>query len=205
MAKKETKVWLEKDQVKTLERSCGRLKDKCIIELGAWAGLRANEIAKARVKDLREYSVDSTIQHFLCIEGKRTDQEKGQELKKEREAFIPEMVYSDLRMLINQEGLEEEAPLIPNKFGEHYSPDGIRQRVYAVSKKAYEESEDPDLEKVSSHDLRRFFAHYNLEELGKNPRVIMSVGGWKSWDAIKPYLSKPSRKSIVRELGEKGE
>ncbi len=201
MASDETKVWLEKDQVKKLERSCGRLKDKCIIELGSWAGLRANEIAKAKVNDLREYNVDSTIQHFLRIEGKRTDQEKGQELVKEREAFIPERVYSDLRMLINQEGLESEDPLIPNKFGEHYSPDGIRQRVYAISEKAYEKSEDPDLKNVSSHDLRRFFAHYNLEELGKNPRVIMSVGGWESWDSIKPYLNKPSRKSIVRELG----
>jgi len=66
--------------------------------------------------------------------------------------------------------------LIPNRFGDHYTSDGIRERVYSVSKKAFRRTEDPGFKDVSSHGLRRFFAHYNLVEKGKNPRVIMSVG-----------------------------
>lgn len=202
MSRKKSKVWLEEDQIKELEKDCIRLKDLGIIQLGSWSGLRASEIAKAKVKDLREYEVNEDLKHFLKIEGKRTDQEKGKELKKEREAYLLEKVYSNLRRLINRESLKGPDPLIPNKFGDHYTQTGIRQRVYTVSKKAYERTGDPDFKKVSSHDLRRFFAHYNLEELGKNPRVVMSVGGWENWESIKPYLSKPSRSRIVKELEE---
>ena len=202
MVRKEKKVWLDKEQIKDLENSCNRLKDRCIIKLGSWSGLRANEIAKAKVKDLREYNVKGKLEHFLQIEGKRTKQRKDQGLKKGREAYLPERVYTDLRMLINQNKGKAEDPLIPNKFGDHYTPDGIRERVYKVSKLAYESCKDLDFQHTSSHDLRRFFAHYNLEELGKNPRVVMSVGGWENWESIEPYLSKPSRTTIVKELGD---
>ncbi|MBS3781713.1 MAG: site-specific integrase [Candidatus Thermoplasmatota archaeon] len=197
----QSKVWLSKDQVETLEKSCKRLKDRCIIQLGAWSGLRAYEIAKAKVGELREYTVEEDLKHFLRIEGKRTDQKAGQGLKKEREAYLPDRVYSDLVMLKNQEGLGDRDPLIPNRYGEYYTPDGIRERVYTISKEAFERTGNPDFKHVSSHDLRRFFAHYNLVEKGKNPRVIMAVGGWKNWEAIKPYLDKPSRSTIVKELG----
>lgn len=193
-------VWLDKEQIETLEKACKRLKDRCIIQLGAWSGLRANEIAKVKVGDLRDYNVDGELQHFLKIEGKRTEQDEDQNLTKEREAFLPDWVYSDLIMLSNEEGLGEKDPLVPNRYGEHYTPDGIRERVYTISERAYERTNDADFKDVSSHDLRRFFAHYNLVEKGKNPRVIMNVGGWKNWKAIKPYLDKPSRSTIVKEL-----
>lgn len=205
MIKAKTKVWLSRNQVKGLEESCERLKDRCIIQLGCWVGLRANEIAKANVGDLREYNIEDSVEHFLRIEGKRTQQEKDQDLTKEREAYVPSRVYSDLIMLKNQEGLTGEDPLIPNRYSDHYTQDGIRERVYTVSKKAFEKTQDPDFKDVSSHDLRRFFAHYNLEEKGRSPRKIMAVGGWESWEALKPYLNKPSRRSIVRELKDLGE
>ncbi|MBS3782682.1 MAG: hypothetical protein KGY68_08780, partial [Candidatus Thermoplasmatota archaeon] len=57
----QSKVWLSKDQVETLEKSCKRLKDRCIIQLGAWSGLRAYEIAKAKVGELREYTVEENL------------------------------------------------------------------------------------------------------------------------------------------------
>lgn len=201
---KQTKVWLDRKQVEILEKSCQRLKDRCIIQLGAWVGLRSNEVAKAKIRNLREYTIDGSIRHFLRIEGKRTQQEEGQNLKKEREAFVPDRVYSDLVMLKNQEGLSGDDPLIPNRFDGHYTPNGIQERVRAVRDEAYEKTEDPDFKEVSSHDLRRFYAHYCLVELGKNPRVVMNSGGWESWEAIKPYLDKPSRKTTVNELADIG-
>jgi len=204
MTKKETKVWLDKNQIQILEESCKRLKDRAIVQLGAWVGLRANEIAGVKVSDLREYNIENGLQHFLRVSGKRTNQPKGKGLKKEREAYVPNRIYSDLIMLKNENTLKEKDPLVPNKFGDHYTPDGIRERVYSVSKLAYDRTSDQDFKYVSSHDLRRFFAHYNLEELGKNPRVIMNVGGWDSWEAIEPYLEKPSRNAIVRELNNLG-
>lgn len=138
MVRKESKVWLEEDQIKELERSCERLKDKWIIELVVGPDWGLVRYLGVKARDLKEYNVEGYLQHFLEAKGKRTDQEKGQDLKKEREAFLPESVYSDLKLLINQEGLEGPDPLIPNKFRDHYSQTGIRQRVYTVSKKAHE-------------------------------------------------------------------
>ncbi|MFP4051735.1 MAG: tyrosine-type recombinase/integrase [Thermoplasmata archaeon] len=199
--RKKEKVWLTLEQVQILERNCTRLKDRCIIKLGTRAGLRANEIATAEVKDLREYNIVDEIEHFLKIEGKQTNQDKGEGKKKGREAFIPDELYTDLRMVINQHNLKNSDPLVPNRFGENYSVGGIRERVYSIAKRSYEETKDDDFLKVSSHDLRRFFAHHNLVEKGKNPRIIMAVGGWESWQAIEPYLDRPSKKNIVGELG----
>lgn len=201
---KQTKVWLNEEQVNILEQSCERLKDRCIIQLGCWVGMRSEEIASVKVEDLREYTIDDDIKHFLKVEGKKTNQDEGQKLKKERMAFVPDRVYTDLIMLKNQMNLKADNPLIPNKFNGHYTPDGIQERVRAVREKAYNKTEDPDFKNVSSHDLRRFFAHYCLVEQGKNPRVVMDVGGWESWEALKPYLDKPSKKTTAKELEDLG-
>lgn len=198
---REKKVWLEKTQVKKLEQAAQSLRDRCIVQLGAWVGLRANEIARAEVKDLKEYSVDGKIEHFLDVYGKQTQQKKGEGKKKGREAYVPDEVYSNLILLKNENNSVGNDPLIPGRNGK-MSVSGVRYRVYTVAKNAYERYEDQDFKYVSSHDLRRFFANYNLVEKGKNPRVVMSVGGWESWEAIKPYLDKPSRKTVASELSD---
>jgi len=53
-------------------------------------------------------------------------------------------------------------------------------------------SEGDDCRYVSSHDLRRRFAQRLLVDEGMNPRVVMSVGGWSSFQAIEPYLNAPT-------------
>jgi len=45
---------------------------------------------------------------------------------------------------------------------------------------------------VSSHDLRRRFAQRLLVDRQMNPRVVMAVGGWDSFQAIEPYLNAPT-------------
>jgi quinol monooxygenase YgiN len=55
---------------------------------------------------------------------------------------------------------------------------------------------------VSSHDLRRHFAHRLLVRERLNPRVVMDVGGWRDFQAIEPYLGKPDVETIVDEFEE---
>ncbi|OKY78302.1 MAG: XerD/XerC family integrase [Candidatus Methanohalarchaeum thermophilum] len=33
-----------------------------------------------------------------------------------------------------------------------------------------------------------------------NPEVVMDVGGWEDYQSIKPYLNKPSEKTIKKEF-----
>lgn len=55
-----------------------------------------------------------------------------------------------------------------------------------------------DVLHVSSHDLRRRFAQRLLVDEQLNPRVVMAVGGWDSFQAIEPYLNAPTS-SVVNE------
>jgi len=65
-------------------------------------------------------------------------------------------------------------------------------------------SEEDDCRYVSSHDLRRRFAQRLLVDEGMNPRVVMSVGGWSSFQAIEPYLNEPSENIVNQAFDEAG-
>ncbi|MFC7233545.1 hypothetical protein ACFQMM_23205 [Saliphagus sp. GCM10025308] len=53
---------------------------------------------------------------------------------------------------------------------------------------------------VSSHDLRRSWASHYLVDKQVAVRVMMEIGGWSSYDAIEPYLRKPSPEVIGEEM-----
>lgn len=200
--KDKTKVQLTKEEIETLELHSYRLKDRCIIQLGAWVGLRSAEIVDASVQDLWEEVIENDSAYWLEVYGKMTNQKKGEGKKKRREAFVPRKVYHNLRMLINENRLKETDPLIPNRNGKHMTTSGLRDIVYRIAERAYDATDKDKFLDVSPHDLRRFFATYNLNELRKSPRVMMAIGGWNSFQAIKPYWGKPSKENIVREMRE---
>ena len=59
-----------------------------------------------------------------------------------------------------------------------------------------------DFDYVSAHDLRRRYAQRLLVDNQMNPRVVMSVGGWDSFQAIEPYLNSPSENVVNRAFEE---
>ena len=66
--------------------------------------------------------------------------------------------------------------------------------------RAVKETGDDDYRRVSSHDLRRCWAHHLLVEESVSPRIVMALGGWSSYDAIEPYLAAPSESNILDQL-----
>ncbi|MFP4052103.1 MAG: hypothetical protein ACLFVB_10240 [Thermoplasmata archaeon] len=58
-----------------------------------------------RVKDLVTNDVEGDTEYFLEVKGKQTKQKKGQGKKKEREAYIPPEVASDINMVIRMNKL----------------------------------------------------------------------------------------------------
>uniref|UniRef100_UPI002480C552 tyrosine-type recombinase/integrase n=1 Tax=Halorubrum sp. F4 TaxID=2989715 RepID=UPI002480C552 len=67
-----------------------------------------------------------------------------------------------------------------------------RAAVKRTAERAAEATGDDDFLHVSSHDLRRRFAQRLLVDENMNPRVVMTVGGWDSFEAIEPYLNSPT-------------
>jgi len=73
---------------------------------------------------------------------------------------------------------------------------GVRAVVKRTAEAAAEQTGDEDFEHVSSHDLRRRFAQRLLVDENMNPRVVMQVGGWSSFQAIEPYLNAPTEEVV---------
>ena len=93
------------------------------------------------------------------------------------------------------------------EFGEplvDLSERGIRAIVKRTAERAADKTGDDDFRYVSSHDLRRRFAQRLLVEENMNPRVVMQVGGWDSFQAIEPYLNAPTAEVVNDAFEEAG-
>ena len=84
------------------------------------------------------------------------------------------------------------------------STGGVRAVVRRTAEATADRTGDKDFRDVSSHDLRRRFAQRLLVDEGMNPRVVMSVGGWSSFQAIEPYLNAPSEDVVNQAFVEAG-
>jgi len=80
----------------------------------------------------------------------------------------------------------------------------VQKRVTVTAGQVAEETGNDDWEKVSSHDLRRYFAQTLLVRRNMNPRVVMDVGGWGSFEALKPYLDAPTPEVVNAEFEKAG-
>ena len=106
----------------------------------------------------------------------------------------PRDVEGAIHRYQNAEEIAPGEPLI------YLTERGVRDIV----KRTAEETGDADFRYVSSHDLRRRFAQRLLVDEQVNPRVVMVVGGWDSFQAIEPYLNAPAPEVVNKAFEEAG-
>lgn len=196
------RVWLSPTEVTTLETESGSLRNRLLVELGAKCGLRISESANVKVGDFFEEPIDGDLYYWLSIEGKQTNQTKGDGEKKQRYAWVPESVWKDYRTLTNQENLSDDDYLLQSQKGGGLHVDSARKIIKQIGERAYEQTTNERFLDVSSHDLRAYFANQLHVQKGVNVRVVMEVGGWESFEAIKPYLDRPTRKVTATEMSD---
>jgi integrase len=179
-ADNETKVWLTDSEIEGLRRAAVSYRDDIIIQLGAFVGLRAFEIPQIQPRHIK--TTDSGSYRLRVPRGKDTTGGGG----KPRDAFLPADVERDLQQYQNAENIAPRDPFVD------LTERGVRAAVKRTAEAAAEQTGDADFERVSSHDLRRRFAQRLLVDEEVNPRVVMQVGGWDSFQAIEPYLNAPT-------------
>lgn len=187
------KVWLTDDEVEELRRHAASNRDDLIIQLGARVGLRAFEIPQVTPGDVRRTS-DGEHYRLHVPKGKDTAHGEG----KPRNAYLPREVEIQIARYANDRDLKDDDPLVD------LTESGVRDVVKRTAKAAAEASAREDYRYVSSHDLRRRFAQRLLVDEGMNPRVVMAVGGWSSFQAIEPYLNSPSEDVVNSAFEEAG-
>lgn len=179
------KVWLTDDELDTLRRHAGSARNDLILQLGGLVGLRAFEIPQVSPKHVKRTD-DGEHYRLRVPEGKDTTEGEG----KPRDAYLPAETERDLHTYQQENDIERSSPFID------LSESGVRAVVKRIAERAAEATGDDDFRHVSSHDLRRRFAQRLLVDEQVNPRVVMAVGGWNSFQAIEPYLNAPSESVI---------
>jgi hypothetical protein len=111
-------------------------------------------------------------------------------------------------MTTNTIGYECRAAKIPPATaGNHAMPTCLLASSAIVTEcahRAAEQTGDTDFHYVSSPDLRRRFAQHLLVDHSMNPQVVMTVGGWNSFQAIELYLNAPSPEVVNEAFDDAG-
>jgi integrase len=190
------KVWLTDPEIEQLQRAAASYRDDIIIQLGAHVGLRAFEMPQIQPRNIKRTDTASatTARRLRVPRGKDTSSSGG----KPRDAYLPKDVEMALSRYAKRENVAPREPYID------LTERGVRDVVKRTAAAAADETGDPDYRQVSSHDLRRRFAQRLLVDNDVNPRVVMQIGGWESFEAIEPYLTEPTPEVVNEALAEAG-
>jgi integrase len=189
----EYNVWLTDDDLDRLRRAAASHRDDLILQLGGYVGLRAFEIPQICPKHVKR-TTGGDHYRLRVPHGKDTTGSGG----KPRDAYLPPDVESDIHRYTNAERISPTEPLVD------LSERGVRAVVKRTAEHAAAETGDDDFRYVSSHDLRRRYAQRLLVVRQMNPRVVMQVGGWDSFQAIEPYLNAPTPEVVNEAFEEAG-
>ena len=181
-------VWMSREEYRALPRAAESFDREVAIRLMGDCGLRVAEVLDveprhiSRMSDGRHYGLE-------VVGGKDTTGEYDH--GKHREMWLPIEVESLINRYIQSEGIDRDEQLVD------VSKRTVQNWVEWSAEGAAEEMDDPDFERVSSHDLRRAWANHLLVEENVSPRIVMALGGWSSYDAIEPYLAAPTESNII--------
>lgn len=161
-------VWMSRTEYHDIPRQADTRMQEIALRLMGDCGLRVEETLYvspgdiSRKKDRRNYELEVT-------NGKDTTGEYSG--GKQRETWMPVDLERQIHRYVREEGIEDDEPLIPR------AKKTVQNWVTKAASRAADETADRDYERVSSHDLRRCWAHHLLVEEGVSPRIVMALGG----------------------------
>lgn len=188
-----TKCWLsfpdEKDEVISTARSTD-WERAIAMRLMVEVGCRASGVLSAKPSGV-QYNSDGEYWE-IEVRGKNT---KGGE-KTTRDAYLPNSVKQTLDIYGDERDISDDEPFVDK------SESTVRRWVDEAVDEIADDTGNDRWRSVSSHDLRRSWASHYLVDEQVAVRVMMEIGGWSSYDAIEPYLRKPSPEVIGDEMAE---
>lgn len=166
----------------------------CIaIRLGGECGLRVSETSAVTPGDIREGTDPSAKDHhFIGIYGKDTtgELEKG----KFREVYLPGALHAIIRREVEAEDIGDDELLMP------VTKRTVQEYIKRAAQSCADRYDNEDYAKISSHDLRAFWATNLLVRHQVDENVVMDLGGWTSRENMEPYIYAQFDDVIVREM-----
>ncbi|MCL7417938.1 MAG: helix-turn-helix domain-containing protein [Halalkalicoccus sp.] len=176
--------WLSRADYERLLEAADTYRERLLIRLGGEVGLRAVETTGIRPEGISHVRTDPD--RFLL-----SVPESGGGT---REAYLPAGVERELSHYTNSNGIGERERIID------VTPRRVQMLVREVADRAADRTGESRFVDVSAHDLRRYFARTLLCERDVSPRVVQTIGGWRSLEALDPYLDAPNTDEILDSL-----
>jgi integrase/recombinase XerD len=184
---------LTEDQIKNLIKHADKLRDKLIIKLFAYCGLRRFELAKIKIEDI------DFITNKITIRGKKN-------IHRLSSIFSSQLV-EDLKIyqqyVLNNAKTGYLFPAVSslNEKG-HISNTEINRIVAKAGKKAQIHNPIPELKNVNPHILRHSCARI-LKDKGLSLEVVQKVLGHLSYKTTMDLYGTKSISDMDDELKEK--
>lgn len=149
------------------------LRNRTMLLLTHWAGLRVGEVASLKVGDVIE--TDGRIKSQIRL---MPEQTKG---RTSRTVFIGTKLQAELKTFIaTRSGVPAEAKLFHTQKSDGFSANTLCQHFHAMYRNA-------GIDGASSHSGRRTFIT-NLARKGVGVRVLMALAGHKNISTTQVYI-----------------
>ena len=184
---------LSADQIKLLIKHTEKLRDKVIIKLLAYCGLRRFELAKIKLEDI------DFVTNKISISGKKNIDRLA--------TIFSEQLLEDLKIYVRyvlngaEKGYLFPAVSILNEKG-HITPTQINRIVAKSGKRAQLDNPNPDLKNINPHLLRHSCARI-LKDRGLSLEVVQKVLGHLSYKTTMDLYGTKSISEMDDELKEK--
>lgn len=184
---------LTEDQIKLLIKSTEKLRDKVIIKLLAYCGMRRFELAKIRIEDLNLET------NKIQILGKKNISRLA--------TIFSDQLQEDLKIYLryvlenDKEGYLFPAVSSLNKKG-HISNTEINRIVAQAGHRAHLKNPIPELKNINPHILRHSCARM-LKDKGLSLEVVQKVLGHLSYKTTMDLYGTKSITEMDDELKEK--
>lgn len=194
-AYKRSDFHLKPEEVKLLIKSAESLRDKIIIKILAYCGLRRFELAKIKIEDLNLEAKE------IQILGKRNVERIS--------VIFSEQLVEDLKVYVRhvlnnpKTGYLFPAVSSLNNKG-HISYTEINRIVAKAGKKAGLKNPNPDLKNINPHTLRHTCARM-LKDKGYNLEVVQQVLGHLSQKITTDLYGTKSIHEMREELKKAGD
>jgi len=163
----------EKRVLTSISKNKHAVRNRAVIMIGLYAGLRAKEIASLKVSNIVE--ADGTMKGFIRL---NTEQTKG---RKSRTVAVNKKLLEALTGLLEVlENKKQTASLIQSQRGSKFTSNTITQLVKNVFVKA-------NLTEFTAHSLRRTFIT-RLADNAVNIKAIQELVGHSNLSVTSKYI-----------------